>query len=137
VGSGSGVLAKHQGYWLFIAVSSAGVRHGSTLGSGGCGSSLRASARKEGHDPSVALCGCWHRVQQSGGCAQRRTFGHPGMLHGCWWVRCGSAQTAQAGAALQGAAGWPKCWHQLHCVVSRKGMYSRTSHSLLNSSILK
>jgi hypothetical protein len=74
--------SKHRGYCPFIAVSSAGVGHGSSLGAGG--SSLRASARKTGHDRSVDLCGCWHRAQQSGGCAQRRPFGQPGMLHGCW-----------------------------------------------------
>jgi hypothetical protein len=130
--------SKLRDYCSFIAVSS-GVGHGASLGPGCCccSTSLRASARKAGHDRSVALCDCWHRAQQSGGCAHRRPFGQPGMSHGWWWDRCGCAHTAHAGVALQSAAGWPKRWHRLHCVVSRNGMYSRTSHSRLNSSILE
>jgi hypothetical protein len=81
--------SKHRGYCSFIAVSSSGVGNGASLGRGAsldpgcccCSTSLRASARKAEHDRSVALCGCWDRAQQSGGCTHRRPFGQPGMSH--------------------------------------------------------
>jgi hypothetical protein len=59
-----------------------------------------------------------------------------------WPIRAsGRATTRHADtrvrAVLQSAAGWPKRWNWVHCVVSRNGIYSRKSHSGLKSDSLE